>query len=323
MTEQDFIALLHRFEKGLCTPEEQIRVEKWLDSMPEGKRPFGSDLEKKYLETALRTSIHEKAAIPRGKTRSLLPFTWTKVAATVLILVLGSYAFIERDFFVGEGKNIATVTRAENDIQKVLLSDGSIIWLKGESRLFYPETFSGKERVVRLEGEALFEVAKDREHPFIIHTGDLTTRVLGTSFNIKSTTDHTEVYVFTGRVSISLARTNQKIELLPQERVMYSHASNRLQKQDQSIEHVLPMEYTQGTDYNMYFQDTKVTDIASHIEKKFEVEVTLEGRIRSCVLTADFTDQSLNSTLDMISEALNARYKIEGDKVTLTGDGCE
>ena len=73
---------------------------------------------------------------------------------------------------------------------------------------------------------------------------------------------------------------------------MYSHASNRLQKQDQSIEHVLPMEYTQGTDYNMYFQDTKVTDIASHIEKKFEVEVTLEGRIRSCVLTADFTDQS-------------------------------
>lgn len=322
MTEQDFIELLNRFEKGLCTQEEKVRLEKWLDNMREEGMPFKSDMERKSVENALRESIYEKTAIRRAGSRSLLPLTWIKVAASLLILVLGSYAFIELDFFSGEAQNISLETHTDTDVRKVILSDGSIIWLKGESKLSYPETFSGKERVVRLAGEALFEVAKDSKHPFVIHTGDLTTRVLGTSFNIKSTYDHTEVYVFTGRVSVSLARTNQKVELLPQERMTYSHATNQLQKQDHSTERV-PMEYTKGTDYIMYFQDSRVSDIASQIESKFDVKVTLEGRIRSCVLTADFTDQSLNSTLDMISEALNASYKIEGDKVTLTGDGCE
>ena len=323
MTEQDFNQLLHRFEKGLCTPEEQLRLEKWLDSMGEDGSPFRSVAEKESIRATLHESVYEKAGIFSQKSRRLAPFPWTKVAAAFLILVLGGYTLIELDVFTSGRRNIAVETHAPNEIRKVILSDGSIIWLKGDSRLSYPEIFSGKERVVRLAGEALFEVAKDPERPFIIYTGELATWVLGTSFNIKSTSDHTEVYVFTGKVSVSLAKTNQKIELLPQERMMYSHASNQLQKADLAIQNTRATEYTRGTEYNMYFQDTKVMDIASHIESKFNVEVTIEGSIRSCVITADFTDQSLNSTLDMISEALNASYEIESGKVTLRGDGCE
>lgn len=323
MTDKDFAELLYRFENGLCTPEERFRLEKWLDGMREEGVPFRSFEEKKLTKAALRESILEKAKVYRAKSRPLFSFTWAKIAASVLILALGCYAILKLDYSGSGELELAVETHAPGEIQKVLLSDGSIVWLKGDSRLSYPQAFSGGERVVRLAGEGLFEVAKDPKRPFIIHTGDLTTRVLGTSFNIKSTPDETEVYVFTGRVSVSLAKTNQKIELLPKERIMYSHSSNKLKKKEQTTAGALSEQYTNGTEYNMYFQDTKVSDIAMRIASKFNVDVRFEGDLRSCVLTADFTDQSLSSTLDMISEALNAKYKVEGASVTLIGNGCQ
>lgn len=323
MTEQDFTQLLRRFEKGLCTPDEQFRLEQWLDHMKEEGTPFGTAAERELTKTALHESVYKKAEIFRQKRRSLLPSTWMKVAATVLILFLASYPLIKFDFLKAGRQDIVTEVQAQNVNRKILLSDGSIIWLKAGSRLSYPETFSGSERVVVLEGEALFEISKNPERPFIIHTGELTTRVLGTSFNIKNTFHHTEVYVLTGKVSVSLTKSNQKIELLPNEKVMYSHASMLLKKEDDVIETKLASEYTKGTEYNMYFQDTKVSDIVGHIEGKFSVRVRVNGSIQSCVITADFTDQSLHNTLDMICEALNATYDIDDDEVTLKGDGCK
>lgn len=322
MTEHQFIQLLHRFEKGLCTPEEQARLEQWLDNMKEGDSPFKSATEKARIKMALHDSVYTKAGIPRGKGRTLTSF-WMKVAATLLILVSASYALIKFDLVEFGRQNVAIETEAKNAIQKILLPDGSIIWLKPHSKLTYPEIFEGNERIVSLAGEALFEIAKDPEHPFIIHSGDLTTRVLGTSFNIKNTFEHTEIYVLTGRVSVTLAKTNEQIELLPSERIMYAHATRQLQKEEEVVKNKPPVEECiKGTEYNMFFQDTRVSDIASRIEDKFNVTVTVTGKIESCVITADFTDQSLNNTLDMISEALNAAYEIEEGKVTLKGDGC-
>lgn len=323
MTEQDFNQLLHRFERGLCSREEQRKLEEWLDNMNEEGALFKSAAEKQSMKASLHDSVFEKAGIARRKGRSVILSAWMKVAAAVLMLVLASYALTKVGFVENDPINIAVESQRQEGIRKILLSDGSIIWLKGDSKLSYPERFEGSERVVFLAGEALFEVSKDPSRPFLIHTGDLTTRVLGTSFNIKSTSDHTEVYVLTGKVSVSLTETNEKIELLPNEKVRYSHASKRLHREDEVIENKSLSEYIKGTEYNMHFHDTKVSEIANRIEQKFSVDVSIKGDIQSCVITADLTDQSLNHTLDMISEALNATYEIDGDQVVLRGNGCE
>lgn len=69
---------------------------------------------------------------------------------------------------------------------KVVLSDGTEVFLNSDSRLAYPTVFKGKERVVSLEGEAYFKVTKDAKHPFIVKSGNLQVRVLGTEFNVRS-----------------------------------------------------------------------------------------------------------------------------------------
>ena len=71
---------------------------------------------------------------------------------------------------------------------KVVLSDGTEVLLNSDSRLSYPTVFKGKERVVSLEGEAYFNVTKNTEHPFIVKSGNVQVRVLGTEFNMCSYT---------------------------------------------------------------------------------------------------------------------------------------
>ena len=89
---------------------------------------------------------------------------------------------------------------------KVVLSDGTEVLLNSDSRLSYPTVFKGKERVVSLEGEAYFNVTKNTEHPFIVKSGNVQVRVLGTEFNMCSyTPDNVRVTLIEGKVAVSLS----------------------------------------------------------------------------------------------------------------------
>lgn len=322
MTEKQFLDLLRRFEKGRCTPEEEARLQQWLDNMKEGPGPFKSLNEKERMRMTLRMTIYRQAGIAPASQRStrIIPLVY-RVAASILVLIAVSYGLWK---YGAMDRNIrdrsATAEATSGDgIEKVLLPDGSVIWLKAGSRLVYPLAFDGMDRIVTLQGEALFEVAKDPDHPFVIHSGDITTTVLGTSFNIRNTSDHTEVFVLTGKVSVASGVTQETVELLPMQKALYTHASRQLTKEEGSA----PVDYTKGTEYDMSFEDTRISEIAKRIEKKFNVTVKIEGDVGACVITADVTGLSLNNTLDMISEALNASYEIDDGHVTLKGDGCD
>jgi len=102
-------------------------------------------------------------------------------------------------------------------VYSLVLSDGTQVFLNSESELRYPVYFVGQERNVELKGEAFFDVARDSVHPFIVRTGEMTTRVLGTSFNISAYTDDPAIKttLFSGRVEISVHETALMQELTP------------------------------------------------------------------------------------------------------------
>lgn len=99
---------------------------------------------------------------------------------------------------------------------KVVLSDGTEVLLNSDSRLSYPTVFKGKERVVSLEGEAYFNVTKNTEHPFIVKSGNVQVRVLGTEFNMCSyTPDNVRVTLIEGKVAVSDTCSLQTVEMKP------------------------------------------------------------------------------------------------------------
>jgi transmembrane sensor len=328
MTGPEFTDLLHRFEKGLCTPQEKELLEKWIDAMDNGVRPFKNESDKIRVKNALRASVYQHAGLvqkPEGKQVYFL----LKMAASLLLMAAVGYGAFTYYRASEAEKYAATEVRTGSEIEKVLLSDGSIVWLKPHSSLTYPRQFNNEgERLVSLAGEALFEVEKNPAQPFIVRSGELTTTVLGTSFNIRNTGERTEVFVLTGKVVVTVLSTNKKMELRPEEKAIYALAAQQLEKVEEAKKETEETKaaavaaYTTGTEYSMSFRNTRMTEIARRMEGKFNVEVTLEGPVEACLITADFTDQSLGSTLEMITEALNASYTISNNKVTITGNGC-
>jgi ferric-dicitrate binding protein FerR (iron transport regulator) len=206
-------------------------------------------------------------------------------------------------------------------VEKVILNDGSLVWLRGESKLVYYEKPDEGIRYSELQGEALFEVAKDAARPFIIQCGEVRLKVLGTSFSVKTGINELELKVLTGKVNLSSEVNKVTVDVEPNEQVTY-RSNGEIEKLSLAKEAVAAI--TENTGYNMQFSNISMAEVFKGIEGKFDVKVNLVNpRIGNCHITADFTDHSLESTLQMITEVLDVNYSREGDLITVNGNGCK
>jgi ferric-dicitrate binding protein FerR (iron transport regulator) len=325
MTDKEFEELIHRYQTGSCSAAEKKQLEMWLDSLEKKKGRFEDWGQEQKIQVGknIMTSLQKQIKIVKTSTRLLSTFSLLKVAASIIILIgccLGIYTFL------GESKMNTSTLYHENSsttgTDKYILSDGTIVWLKGKSKLYYPSSFGEDKREVRLVGEALFEVTKDPFHPFIIQCDSLFTKVVGTSFNIKSNPDvnEVEVIVFTGKVSLSNPSGTENMILQPYQKARYKTNTQKLSK---SVEDKIEG-YLEGTQYNMLFEDTPIQEVIRRIEQKFDVKVKVENeRSTRCVLSADLTDQSLVTSLKLITQSLGGNFQQQGKLITLNVSDCQ
>lgn len=119
-----------------------------------------------------------------------------------------------------EAVSIHTLSTPRGKNFRLILADGTEVWLNAESKLHYPNRFCGKERQVTLEGEAYFHVAKDAAHPFIVKSGTAETRVLGTEFNFRAYPEEARhVTLVSGSVIVSDTKKENELQLHPGEDV--------------------------------------------------------------------------------------------------------
>jgi ferric-dicitrate binding protein FerR (iron transport regulator) len=329
MNEFEFDRLIELYQKGLLVGKDKKLVEDWLNkSGEEGDASFSENdkfrlqqkIFKRLRKTGKTIEFIPDIAIQKKPARS-----WSsiyKIAASLTLIAVAAYFTFQ---YSGSNSNETVIlsTTSSSGISKVILSDGTLVWLKGKSNLSYPSTFSGNTRNVSLQGEALFEVAKDAKHPFIIACGDLKTTVLGTSFNIKSSDEKIEVVVLTGKVSLTSASDAQGIIVLPNEKVVYDGNKKKIVEKQLTVVEEKSIA-VDGTQYIMAFEDSRMSDVIHRIEEKFEVRISADNvKLRNCMITADFSDQSLENTLSMISQALGFTYEIKGKTVALQGKGCD
>jgi transmembrane sensor len=149
------------------------------------------------------------------------------VAAAILALIVSSY------FLVQSSKGSVTNKLALSEVTAkpgakiyLLLPDGSKVWLNSESRLEYKSSFKDTVREVTLEGEAFFDVVKNKNCPFIVHTSDIDVRVLGTAFNVKSYPKESliEATLIRGLIEVTNKKdpASPKIILHPHEKLVFN-----------------------------------------------------------------------------------------------------
>jgi transmembrane sensor len=249
-----------------------------------------------------------------GKDKKLEKFAYSRVVA--------SPAFTERSNATGKAVSIA-------------LPDGSVIDLADGSRISYPNNFgSADTRDVYLSGEAFFKIARNHGRPFRVFANEIITKVLGTSFSIRSYEKDTtiRVTVRTGKVSVYSQATGSDKEaaapgkpagiiVTPNQQLVYQRIEQKFQK----ILVEYPLFIVPDTlDHGMVYEDTPVEQVFDQLAKYYGISVVFDNELLSkCTVTADLANESFYHKLDLICKAIGAKYEIMDGQVVIQANGCQ
>jgi len=200
--------------------------------------------------------------------------------------------------------------------KEINLPDGSVITLNSRSFVEYPKEFQGKNREIKLSGEAYFEVARDTQKPFIVKTGKIDIRVLGTQFNIKAYEN--EEYICTdlyqGSVSVSVPDGNVRI-LEPGNRAIYdkNNASLRIIESAEIDNNILWMKNI------LSFENTPLKEILSSLEREKNVIFNpVDPTLRELKITARFIhNETVKEILEILGQSAHFSYTQNGNIFTI------
>lgn len=348
--------LIKKYLAGICSQSEKELVDEWFTSFDQAN-DFISDLPdneqelvKNNLLNKIKTNIkkaennallfNEAKAfqLPTIKKPKSLVFYITKIAA-VLIFTFG-LGFLGFKYLTQLKLNDSVADQIifinnKKLVKKITLQDGSKVWLQENSTLEVYSEFGNYQRKVSLEGEAFFEVAKDKTRPFEIKTGEVTTRVLGTSFNIKAyeVGATVEIAVITGQVSVLKAKAanataeslrgnspeTAEVILLPNQKATYRKSTHDLIKNKVLAENRRLV----WAKSSFSFENTPIRQVIKHLNNQFDTTIKLENEdLNNCSIYGDFTNQNLPEILEVICKSIEAEFKLYKEEIIITGEGC-
>ncbi|WP_052496617.1 FecR family protein [Pedobacter lusitanus] len=327
--DQDFIAMLaanedyRREYESLCTYFQQQ------------DRPYeNADIIFQQIKNRINIVGAEPKPIFSSNKLSRSFSQWYRIAA---IFIFGLCTFFAYQFF--KAKNVADsgmeiawkkqYTRSRQT-SVLTLADGSKVTLNAESEIKYPVSFTGTNREVYLDGEAFFDVAKDHQHPFIVHTRNISIKVLGTAFNVKSYKDEqaTETTLLRGKVEITLNKRPEKHILLnPAEKFTLIHAlDSTAEKLNGEIYRITPLTYykddkdaileTSWMNNKLLFRNESFSLLSMRLSRWYGVNFIFKsGKLKDDKFTGEFEKESLTEALKALQSITPFEYKIQGKTI--------
>jgi transmembrane sensor len=287
----------------------------------------------------IQNELHTESVVQMSFSRK--PYRWW-MAAAILVLLVGAgtalwIGYRPRVEFLRaaarashpKGVNVRVICFNETKRpEKVYLIDGSTIILEPHSTLSYARFLDSNVREVTLRGNAFFEIARDPNRPFLVRSGGLVTRVLGTSFRVKADpgTEDVQVAVRTGKVSIYKAADFDKGQkafcvLLPHQEAVFHKRNQNLAFEPNADAQLLVRPTAEAI--SMDFDDVPVTDILDQLGKMYHVNIMYDrDSLQQCRLTTSLQEEKLSDKLDIICKAINANYRTQDDHIIINGGHC-
>jgi transmembrane sensor len=207
------------------------------------------------------------------------------------------------------------------------LPDGSVVHLEtGSSLSFLPASFDQQQREVLLVGEAFFEVKKNPQKPFVVYAKQTLTKVLGTSFRVRSLpgTKRVVVAVSTGKVAVTTTfdtQFKQAVVLSPNQQAIADVKAQTLTKTLVEQPRLLPQ--TDQVQLNFEFNNTPVAEVYAQLAKAYGVAIVFdEQQVKGCTVTAPLENESLYEKLDLICRVTRATYEVKEGQIIISSRGC-
>lgn len=242
---------------------------------------------------------------------------WLRImgAAAAVILVLGITNYVS--FQEGYKQLNSQMVEMKNPLglkSSLILSDGTKVTLNAGTTLSYPTAFVSDQRIVKVSGEAFFEVAHDEKHPFIVKAENVNIRVLGTRFNVKAYEEENkiEVTLTEGRVGVGLDDQANQISIQAGQQVLFDKGKGLFSKRQVNLDY-----YTGWREGKFYFNNHPLQKIAKQLERAFNVNIKISSDdLKEIAFTGDFVrGENLEQILRVMTANRRFCYKIDGDQV--------
>lgn len=316
-----------KYLEGECSEEDFNRINRWIKESDEnarqlflmeeiyqaGKRnPLAEKKLTEQAEARLYKRISQEAA---ARQRAVRMHNWMRYAATIaVVLMIGTG--LGYWIYQPSGQEML-VARAVDDVRTVVLSDGSRVWLNQSATLTYPREFAEDERNVRLEGEAYFEVTKNRQKPFIVESEAMRVRVLGTTFNFKSAQNCrlAEASLIEGEIEVKGNNEEGMIVLAPGQKAELNKSTGRLQVKQ--VDARMDAVWHDGL---IPFEQSNVFAIAKTLERFYGVKIILSPDIQSNKTYSGVIKRkdNIESVLRSLHHSIPIQYKIKGNNIFIS-----
>ncbi len=197
----------------------------------------------------------------------------------------------------------------------IKLADGSEVWINAGSSLKFPVSFTDSTRQVFLEGEAYFKVSHNGK-PFIVSSGNMDVRVLGTSFNISAYKDENEIKttLVEGSVRIDLPDQGASRILAPNDQAVLTKADSKIR-----VEEVNTAIYTSWVNGKLEFNNESLDEVMKRLARWYDFEYEFKNTLaKEYHFTARITNEaSISSILDMLEMTSNAKFEIKGKTIVV------
>lgn len=323
MDEKQLIKLIEKYLSGQCSEEEKAQVEQWYASSGQEQPAFYNGDAQQVKNSADRSlkAIQEKLAVNEqvsapGKPRRgriIRISAWAAAACVLLCVSVLTGMYLKRSRSAGEYTVLST---GIGEVKRWELPDGSSVWLNAGSSIRLPAGFNEQAREVYLEGEAFFDVAQEVNKPFIIHSGKLDTRVLGTAFAVSAYPDAAlnTITVLEGEVQVSDA-SHVLGNLVADRKMEYRNDIGK------SI--VAGVDATKDVAWKerkLVFTDMPMSDISIHLQRWYGYRFVFKNqRLKDVRFTASFANTiSLAELLKLMKEASHVEYRLDHQTKTVT-----
>ncbi len=367
MSQEKFWVLFSKKLSGEASSDELKELENLVQQHPEWQYSI-QNLEDLWKHEPPRDFMHEEDAyllhlhrmkelnIPFGdKTNTealVVPFKrnrvkWYWAAAAIFVIATGLLVINNSRGNNNGEKELVNVQLNEVSTRPgsksmIKLPDGSVVLLNAGSKLTYNKDFNKEIREVYLTGEGFFDVTKNKERPFIIHTSSINIKVLGTAFNVKAYPEdkQTETSLIRGSIEVTMKnRPNDKIILSPSEKLIVENNSIlQKEKTNNPLSTVTPvaiaplvsinkLKYdaadstvaeTQWINNKLIIRQEAFADMAVKMERWFDVTIEIKDPvIKQQRINVTFTTETIIQALEALKMTIPFRYEQTGNKIII------
>ncbi len=318
MDTREFSKLIEKYKRGEISPQEKELLERFLESFQtnpvewiEHEMGYQRIIEKKIYSRIMKYTNKEK--IFSLNRTFISPSLLMRAAAIACFFILSSGILYLSGVF--SKKTVPVVWHEEvtsaGEKSIITLSDSSQVTLNAESKLRYPDLFNNVNREVYLEGEGYFVVKHTAHQPFILHTGNLSTTVLGTTFNVSAYPENKAIAVSLVEGEVKVSRSEKGIDdnivvLKPQVQLLYD------KELGVSSCNLFDSLKTVGWKDNIYkFENEPMAHMLPQLEKAFGITFKITDQtVLAQKITIKFENNSPQTVIDVIKHLTGLEYKI-------------